>query len=103
MAKPPRGVVGYPCVQGNQFANTTKRGEKERYQTKRSVKSARKNLESNTELWKAESKYIRLEPGEAVILHFNPEKIKHVEGQFGPRIQLQCNQSKLFRQRREEV
>jgi hypothetical protein len=22
-----------------------------------------------------------------VILHFNPEKIKHVEGQFGPRIQ----------------
>jgi hypothetical protein len=28
-----------------------------------------------------------LEPGETVILHFNPEKIKHVEGQFGPRIQ----------------
>jgi hypothetical protein len=28
-----------------------------------------------------------LEPSETVILHFNPEKIKYVEGQFGPRIQ----------------
>lgn len=48
---------------------------------------AKQNLDSNTELWKAESKYIRLEPGETVVLQFNPEKIKHVEGQFGPRIQ----------------
>jgi hypothetical protein len=24
----------------------------------------------------------RLEPGETVVLQFNPEKIKHVEGQF---------------------
>jgi phosphoribosyl-ATP pyrophosphohydrolase len=35
---------------------------------------ARKNLESNTELWKAESIYIRLEPGETVVLHFNPKR-----------------------------
>ena len=47
---------------------------------------AKQNLDSNTELWKAESKYIRLEPGETVVLQFNPEKIKHVEGQFGIRI-----------------
>lgn len=48
---------------------------------------ARRNLESNTELWKAESKYISLEPGETTVLKFDPEKIKHVEGQYGPRIQ----------------
>ena len=48
---------------------------------------ARRNLDSNTELWKAESKYIRLEPGETTVLKFDPEKIKHVEGQYGPRIQ----------------
>jgi hypothetical protein len=48
---------------------------------------ARKNLESNTELWKAESKYTKWEPVETVVLYFNPEKMKHVEGQFGPRIQ----------------
>jgi hypothetical protein len=28
-----------------------------------------------------------LEPGETIVLQFNPEKIMHVEGQFGPRIQ----------------
>jgi hypothetical protein len=55
--------------------------------TEQISEEARKNLESNTELWKAESKYIRLEPDETVVLVFNPEKIKHVEGQFGPRIQ----------------
>jgi hypothetical protein len=49
--------------------------------------TARKNLESNKELWKSESKYIKIEAGETVVLQFNPEKIKHVEGQYGPRIQ----------------
>ena len=49
--------------------------------------AARKNLESNKELWKSESKYIKLEAGETVILQFDPENIKHVEGQYGPRIQ----------------
>ena len=49
--------------------------------------TARKNLESNKELWKSESKYIKLEAGETVVLQSNPEKIKHVEGRYGPRIQ----------------
>lgn len=48
---------------------------------------ARKNLGSNSELRKAESKFIKLEPSETAILHFNPERIKHVEGQFGVRVQ----------------
>jgi len=48
--------------------------------------TAKRNLSSNTELWKAESKYIKLEPDESIVLQFDPEKIKHVEGKFGPRI-----------------
>jgi len=35
---------------------------------------------------KAESKYIKLEPDESIVLQFNAEKIKHVEGKFGLRI-----------------
>lgn len=38
-------------------------------------------------MWKAESKYVRIEPDGTVVLKFNPEKIRHVEGQFGARIQ----------------
>lgn len=48
---------------------------------------AKQNLERNTELWKAESVFIKLEDGETRILQFNPERIKHVEGQYGIRIQ----------------
>ena len=48
--------------------------------------TAKGNLDSNTELWKAESKYIKLEPDDSIILQFNAEKIKQVEGKFGPRI-----------------
>jgi hypothetical protein len=48
---------------------------------------ARRNLEENAELWRAESEYVKLEDGETRILQFNPEKIKRVEGNFGPRIQ----------------
>jgi hypothetical protein len=55
--------------------------------TQQISETARKNLESNKELWKSESKYIKLEADETVILQFDPEKIKHVEGQYGPRIQ----------------
>jgi hypothetical protein len=51
--------------------------------TQQISETARNNLESE-ELWKSESKYIKLEAGETVILQFNPEKIKHVEGQYGP-------------------
>jgi hypothetical protein len=47
---------------------------------------AKSKLESNTELWKAESKYIKLELDETIVLQFDPEKMKHVEGKFGPRI-----------------
>jgi hypothetical protein len=47
---------------------------------------ARSKLNSNTELWKAESKYIKLEGDETTVLLFDPEKIKHVETKFGPRI-----------------
>lgn len=49
--------------------------------------AARQNLERNSELWKAESVYVKLEDGETRILQFNPEKIKPVEGQYGIRIQ----------------
>ena len=38
-------------------------------------------------MWKSESKYVKLEAGETIVLQFHPEKIKHVEGQYGPRIQ----------------
>jgi ABC-type uncharacterized transport system YnjBCD substrate-binding protein len=48
---------------------------------------AKQNLEKNAELWKAESVYVKLEDGETRILQFNPERIKHVEGQYGIRIQ----------------
>ena len=51
------------------------------------MKAAKQNLEKNSELWKAESVYIKLEDGETRILQFNPEKIKQVEGQYGIRIQ----------------
>ena len=49
--------------------------------------AAKQNLEKNSELWKAESVYIKLEDGETRILMFNPEKMKQVEGQYGIRIQ----------------
>jgi hypothetical protein len=55
--------------------------------TQQISEAARKNLESNKELWKSESKYIKLEAEETVVLQFNPEKIKHVDGQYGVRIQ----------------
>jgi hypothetical protein len=46
--------------------------------------AARKNLDSNAELWKAESQYIKLEDGETRILQFNPEKLEPTK--YGPRI-----------------
>jgi hypothetical protein len=49
--------------------------------------AARQNLERNTELWRAESQYVKLEDGEERVLQFNPERIKQVEGQYGVRIQ----------------
>jgi hypothetical protein len=48
--------------------------------------TAKSKLESNTELWRAESKYIKLEQDETMVLQFDPEKIRHVERKFGSRI-----------------
>ena len=49
--------------------------------------AAKRNLERNAELWRAESQYVKLEDGEERVLQFDPEKIKQVEGQYGVRIQ----------------
>lgn len=48
--------------------------------------AARKKLESNADLWKAESKYVKLEDKEGKALQFNPELIEPVTTRFGPRI-----------------
>ena len=51
------------------------------------IEAAKHKLEQNSELWKEQSEYVKLEDDETRILRFNPEKIKHVEGQYGTRIQ----------------
>lgn len=65
---------------------TTQTGQVQKEQVQLS-EAARKNLEENAQLWKAESVYVKLEDGETRVLQFNPEKIKRVEGQYGIRIQ----------------
>ena len=55
-------------------------------QTQSISEIARKKLDSNAELWRAESEFIKLEDGETRILQFNAEKIEPVRTQFGPRI-----------------
>jgi hypothetical protein len=47
---------------------------------------AKQRLEQNAELWREMSEFVRLEDGETRVLKFNPEQIKIVEGQYGPRI-----------------
>ena len=47
---------------------------------------ARQKLDSNAELWKAESEYVKLENKETRVLQFNPEKIEPIKGQYGIRI-----------------
>ena len=54
--------------------------------TEQISEAARKKLDSNAELWKAESEYIKLEDKETRILQFDAEKIEPVRTQFGPRI-----------------
>jgi hypothetical protein len=49
--------------------------------------AAKQNLEANSDLWKETSEFVKLEDGETRVLRFNPERIKRVEGQYGPRIQ----------------
>ena len=60
--------------------------QEQKEETKLSA-TALENLNKNMELWKAESQYVKIEDGETRILQFNPERIKHVEGQYGVRIQ----------------
>ena len=49
--------------------------------------AGRQNLDKNAELWRAESQYVKLEDEETRVLQFDPDRIKHVEGQYGIRIQ----------------
>jgi hypothetical protein len=49
--------------------------------------AAKQKLEQNSELWKETSEFVKLDDQEIRILKFNPERIKIVEGQYGPRIQ----------------
>lgn len=87
MAKPPSGAVGYPCTQGNQFAsNQWIKRWKRKISNQTISEEARKKLDSNAELWRAESEYIKLEDKETRILQFNPEKIEQVKGQYGFKI-----------------
>jgi hypothetical protein len=48
---------------------------------------AKQKLDQNTELWRETSEFVKLEDQEIRVLKFNPERIKIVEGQYGPRIQ----------------
>ena len=41
---------------------------------------AKENLRRNEESRKKESKYVKLDPGEKITLHFNPEKMEPVDG-----------------------
>jgi hypothetical protein len=80
LAKPPRGVVGL-C----QFANRTQGGELRIMTTEMEAQlseKAKENLQRNEESRKKDSKYVKLEPGERVTLHFDPEKIDQVELEF---------------------
>jgi hypothetical protein len=43
---------------------------------------AKENLRRNEESRKKESKYVKLDPGEKITLHFNPEKMEPVDGTF---------------------
>jgi hypothetical protein len=46
---------------------------------------AKENLRKNAELRQKNSKYIKLQPGEKIVLQFNPEKIEQIEAEFNGR------------------
>jgi hypothetical protein len=46
------------------------------------TEKAKENLQRNEESRKKDSKYVKLEPGEKITLHFDPEKIEPVEVEF---------------------
>jgi len=43
---------------------------------------AKRNLQRNEESRKKENKYVKLDPGEKITLHFNAEKMEPVEVEF---------------------
>jgi hypothetical protein len=49
---------------------------------------AKENLRINEESRKKDSKYVKLEPGEKTILHFDPEKIGPVDVEFEGKISI---------------
>jgi Fe-S cluster assembly iron-binding protein IscA len=46
------------------------------------TEKAKENLERIAESRKKDSKFVRLEPGEKITLHFDPEKIEPVDVEF---------------------
>jgi len=46
------------------------------------TEKAKENLQRNAESRKKDSNYVKLEPGEKITLHFDPEKIEPVEVEF---------------------
>ena len=58
---------------------------------------AKENLRRNEESRKKESNYVKLEPGEKIIIHFDPEKIEPKEVEFDGKkkhkISVYCNGS----------
>jgi hypothetical protein len=80
MAKPPSGVVGL-----RQSANRTQGGDLKEVTIEMEAQlseKAKENLQRNEESRKKDSKYLKLQPGEKVTLHFDPEKIDQVELEF---------------------
>ena len=49
--------------------------------------AARANLEGNTEMWRAQSEWVSLQPDDGGrVLQFDAEKMKPIEGRFGPQV-----------------
>jgi hypothetical protein len=68
-----------------QFANRTQGGDLKEVTTEMEAQlseKAKENLLRNEESRKKDSKYVKLQPGEKVTLHFDPEKIDQVELEF---------------------
>jgi hypothetical protein len=75
-------------IQSNQPARIKTKGRRERKITSQQIsEEAKQKLEQNAQLWKETSEFVNLDDQEIRILKFNPERIKIVEGQYGPRIQ----------------
>lgn len=83
-------LVCYDLQSYQRMTDCLKPSEKKKMETTTTnqiSETAKQKLEANSELWKEQSDYVKLEDGEKRVLRFDPEKIKHVEGQYGTRIQ----------------